>query len=111
MAASKTIQTKFAGKSPFAAPKPPRVRKCAIAIDINKLEIADDKPGSRSSKFKYDHIFEQMKTGQCIRCHSSHTSTIAASMREWAKRTGQKVNSKQQSNYSDTEPKGRVWKL
>lgn len=78
-------------------------------VPADSLQIEDTPwPGViRSTASKYQHLFEAMRSGQCIACNSSESSAIAAAMRKHFKSRGRNPIIRTQSKCEDG--KGRVW--
>lgn len=103
-------------KTTFANNKHPvtgeSTTKKAKHIDVATLSICEDPlPSARALPVKkYDDFFATMKVGQCIKCQTSETSSIAAALNKWLDGQG-KTNVVKSCTRYEADGLGRVWLL
>lgn len=100
-------------KTQWVQPKQPRKKPVkSVKVDPADLRITDDKPVATRVKAgnKYAAIFERMKPGQCIKCRTEETQTVAQAMRKWIleNRDVTKLQVKAVMRYPE-DGMGRVW--
>lgn len=94
-----TVQTRFAGSSPWAGlkvepkpePKPKKKTPRQIAAEkihqVPEMEITDDKPRKvRQVGSKYDPTFERMTPGKSIKCSVDDVHRIANALRDFLRK-------------------------
>lgn len=104
------IKTKFAnGVHPVTKE---RTTKKATPVDIEALVICTDPlPSARAlPTHKYDALFEKLKVGECIKCKTQETSSIAAALNKWLDGRDMKNVVKSCTRY-EADGLGRVWLL
>lgn len=87
----------------------------SFRADPTKMEIVSDPmpPGCGVTAHKYGNLFETLKPGQAIRCHSDDVARVSTSMRKWAKsyHPGCSIRSVKTYPGDLSDKRGRVWLL
>lgn len=102
-------------KTQWVVPKKPRAKPVKLVkVNPADLQVTDDKPVATRVKQgnKYQALFESMKPGQCVKCRTEETQTVAQAMRKWIleNRDVTKLHVKAVMRYPE-DGLGRVWMM
>lgn len=78
-----------------------------MAIEIDTMPY----PAGRYFASKYDHLFERMVPGQCLKMESDQVGKVAHAMNKWVKKNGKQDELIVRTMSKNPDKKGRVWLL